>query len=282
METKDAYLRRLQLEAEPPSAEALFRIHRAQVDRVPYETTWIHLGETWTVDTDAAVDRVAHGGRGGYCFHLNGSLSWLLDALGYDVTLHIGGVHGPEATENDFTNHLVLLVGGLPTDDNPSGNWYVDAGLGDALYEPLPLLPGTYVQTPMAFALTETPDGIGDWHFAHDPQGSFPGMNFRSAVATIDDFAPRHQVLSTSPESGFVKTVTAQRRQKDCVSALRALTLKTHDSRGTETTFVTNRDDWFALLADQFLLPLDGVDSAAQDRLWASAQASHVAWLATQ
>jgi arylamine N-acetyltransferase len=260
----------------------LFRVHRAHVDRGPYETTWIHLGEQWSIDTDAAVERIARGGRGGYCFHLNGSLAWLLSTLGYDVSLHIGGVHGPEPGENDLTNHLVLLVGGLPTDDNPTGDWYVDAGLGDALYEPLPLLAGTYGQDPMTFGLSETPGGVGDWHFAHDPAGSFPGMNFRSAVATIDDFAPRHQILSTSPDSGFVKTVTAQRRARDRVLALRALTLKSQGSAGSETTFVTDRHDWFALLADEFLLPLEGVDSDAKDRLWSSAQTSHEAWLATQ
>jgi N-hydroxyarylamine O-acetyltransferase len=279
----DAYLRRLQLEAEPPSVDALFRIHRAHVDRVPYETTWIHMGETWSVDTDAAVERIARRGRGGYCFHLNGSLSRLLSTLGYDVTLHIGGVHGPEPVgDEDLTNHLVLLVGGLPSEGNPTGDWYVDAGLGDALYEPLPLDAGTYEQTPMSFTLTETPGGVGDWHFAHDPRGSFPGMNFRSAVATIDDFASRHQILSTSPDSGFVKTVTAQRRQQERVLALRALTYKSLDSAGSKTTLVTDRSDWFDLLADEFFLPLVGVDGDAKDRLWASANASHTDWLATQ
>ena len=134
----------------------------------------------------------------------------------------------------------------------------------------------------MTFGLSETPDGVGDWHFAHDPQGSFPGMNFRSAVATIKDFEPRHHVLSTSPDSGFVRTVTAQRRQKDRVLALRALTYKLQNSSGSDTTFVTDRNDWFALLADEFLLPLHGVDPDAKERLWTSAKASHEAWLATQ
>jgi N-hydroxyarylamine O-acetyltransferase len=278
----DAYLGRLGLDAELPSVDALYRIHRAHVDRVPYETTWIHLGEQWTIDTDAAVERIARGGRGGYCFHLNGSLAWLLSRLGYDVSLHIGGVHGPEPGEQDLTNHLVLLVAGLPTGDNPAGDWYVDAGLGDALYEPLPLRAGDYDQTPMTFRLSETPGGVGDWHFAHDPHGSFPGMNFRSADATIDDFAPRHLYLSTSPESGFVKTITTQRRLHDSVLALRALTLTTRDSNGADTLVVADRNDWFALLADEFFLPLDGVEQASKDRLWASAQASHAAWLATQ
>jgi hypothetical protein len=45
-----AYLDRLGLDREPPSVEALARLHRAHVERVPYETLWIPLGEDWTVD----------------------------------------------------------------------------------------------------------------------------------------------------------------------------------------------------------------------------------------
>ncbi len=280
-ELTDAYLRRLGVDVEPPSVEALFRIHRAHVERVPYETTWIHLGERWDIDTGRAMERIAYRGRGGYCFHLNGSLAGLLATSGYDVSLHIGGVHRVEPLPDDLTNHLVLTVAGLPTDGNPAGRWYVDAGLGDALYEPLPLLAGTYEQGPMTFVLTETPGGIGDWHLAHDPEGSFAGMNFRSSVAAVDDFASRHAYLSTSADSGFVRNVTAQRRQQHSVAWIRALTYGRRDSNGAVTSFVTARDDWFALLADEFLLRLDDVDADAKDRLWMSARTAHEAWLAT-
>jgi N-hydroxyarylamine O-acetyltransferase len=279
-ELMTAYLRRLGVEAEPPSVDALFRLHRAQLERVPYETTWLHMGEQWTVDPDAAFERVAVGSRGGYCFHVNGAFSTLLSMLGYDVTRHIGGVHGPEPVEDDLTNHLVLLVHGLPSDENPDGTWYVDGGLGDALHEPLPLVAGIYHQEPLTFSLTETPGGIGDWHFAHDPRGTFVGMNFRLPLATPADFAAKHHELSTSPESGFVKTVTVQRRYDGGVVALRALTLTVRTNDGLTTTYVTDRDGWFALLADEFDLGLDGVEPEAKDRLWASATASHEAWLA--
>ena len=137
----DAYLARLGLEREPPSVEALSRIHRAHVERVPYETLWIHLGERWAIDPDGSRDRIATDRRGGYCYHLNGALSELLRDLGYDVVRHVGGVHGPDGPPAaDLGNHLVLTVRGLPTDANPGGTWYVDAGLGDGLHEPLPLL----------------------------------------------------------------------------------------------------------------------------------------------
>jgi N-hydroxyarylamine O-acetyltransferase len=274
----DAYLNRLGEVVEPPSVDGLFRLHRAHVERIPYETTWIHMGERWDIDDGSSMERIAFGGRGGYCFHLNGSLARLLASLGYHVSHHIGGVHGPEPSAEDLTNHLVLVVGGLPTIDNPDGDWYVDVGLGDALHDPLPLLAGTYRQGPMTFVLEQTPNGIADWHFVHDPQGSFTGMNFHASVTHLEAFDARHRRLSTSPESGFVRTVTAQRRTGNGVVALRALTLTERSHHGTSTRYVTKRDEWFALLADEFLLPLDGVDGAARDRLWASACASHEAW----
>ena len=58
----DAYLARLGVDAEPPSADALFRIHRAHLARVPYETLWIHMGERWSVEPGDSVARIATQG----------------------------------------------------------------------------------------------------------------------------------------------------------------------------------------------------------------------------
>ena len=199
--------------------------------------------------------------------------------LGYEVTLHVGGVHGPQPVAEDMTNHLVLVVSALPSSENPSGRWYVDAGLGDAIYEPLPLVAGIYAQGPHTFVLTETPGGIGDWHFAHDPKGSFVGMNFKSEAATVDAFAARHVQLSTSPESGFVRNVVAQRRYRNGVSAVRSLSYTELDTTGSTTRIIDDRAEWFALLADEFSLHFRDVDGSAKDRLWTSARASHEAWM---
>src|SRR5450432_111946 len=95
-EVRAAYLRRLSVDAEPPSLEALQELHRRQVERVPYETLWIHAGEAWGIDPVDSASRLAFGGRGGYCYHLNGALGALLRSLGYDISGHVGGVHGPD------------------------------------------------------------------------------------------------------------------------------------------------------------------------------------------
>lgn len=274
-----AYLKRLQLEAEPPSAEALHRLHRAQVERVPYETVWLHLGEQRTVDAQQSVVHVAHQGRGGYCFHLNGAFSELLRTLGYDVTRHLGGVHGPEGPAEDaMGNHLVLTVAGLPSDENPDGVWYVDAGLGDALHEPLPLKAGEYQQGPFRYVLTDTPGAVGDWNFAHDPRGSFRGMSWWSAPAEMRDFAPHHQRLSTAPDSLFVQYLIVQRRDAAGVDIMLGLGLRRVDDTNAPGRALTERGDWFDALADLFGLRFDGVEPEALDRLWQKMYAAHVAW----
>src|SRR6185369_11294391 len=116
---------------------------------------------------------------------------------------HVGGVHGPEGPSVEaLTNHLVLTVSGLSSAGNELGVWYVDVGLGDALHDTVPLVPATFTQGPFTLSLEQTDDGVGDWHLTHDPLGTFPGMSWRMRPATIDEFADRHEVLSTSPDSG--------------------------------------------------------------------------------
>jgi arylamine N-acetyltransferase len=245
---------------------------------VPYETLWIHLGERWTVDAAESLARVSVRRRGGYCFHLNGALSELLRALGYRVVRHVGGVHGPDgATDAEMTNHLVLTVRELPDDRNADGIWYVDVGLGDALHEPLPLVAGSYDQGPFHLVLAETPGGVGDWHLTHDPAGSFAGMAWRSAPTEMDAFADRHTWLSTSPESGFVKTLAVQRRDATGVDILRGLTLKRVGDRALESTLTTSAELTDAL-GDVFGLGIGDISSEAREALWVRLCAAHEAW----
>lgn len=274
-----AYLRRLQLDPEPPSVGALHRLHRAHVERVPYETVWLQLGEPWTVDPDESVARVAHHARGGYCFHINGAFSELLRTLGYTVTRHVGGVHGPDgSTHEAMANHLVLTVAGLPSDENPDGTWYVDAGLGDALHEPLPLRAGEYEQGLFRYTLSATPGAIGDWEFTHDRRGSFAGMSWRSAPAQMSDFAAQHQFLSTSPESLFVQFLIVQRRDADGVDIMVGLGLRRVDAADAPARNLTARGDWFDALTDVFGLRFDDAEPEALDRLWDQTLGAHRAW----
>ena len=273
-----AYLTRLGLEPEPPSVEGLFRIHRAHAEKVSYETVWIHLGERWGIEAAESMARIATRGRGGYCYHLNGSLGALLTRLGYRVRRHVGGVHGPDGPgEADMANHLVLTVSGLPAEANPHGIWYVDVGLGDALHEPLPLIPGCYRQGPFGLVLEATPGQVGDWHLVHDPAGGFAGMAWRSAPAARGAFDARHRWLSTSPESGFVKVLTAQRRDAGGADVLRGLVLERVGDPASER-LIGSSSELFDVLGDLFRLDLTPVATAGRRQLWQRVSAAHQAW----
>lgn len=279
-ELRAAYLARLGIDAEPPSIDGLQRLHRAQVERVPYETMWIHAGEAWDIDPERAVQRIAFEGRGGYCFHLNGAFGALLESLGYAVERHAGGVYGPDgSSEPVLATHLVLTVRGLPTDDHPDGTWYVDVGLGDALHEALPRRAGTYEQGPFRLVIDATPCGVGDWHLAHDPLGGFDGMAWRSEATTMGTFEERHGWLSTSPDSGFVRVVTAKRRDAAGADVLRGLVLSRVQD-GTRTgADLTERADWFGALADVFGLRFEHTAPDALDALWERTLANHLTWV---
>jgi N-hydroxyarylamine O-acetyltransferase len=276
------YLDRLGVAAEPPSAAALQRIVRRHAERVPYETLWIHAGQAWDIDPHTAARRIAHDRRGGYCYHLNGALGLLLTSLGYATTAHVGGVHGPDGPSPTVVgNHLVLTVAGLPSEANPTGTWYVDSGLGDALHDPLPLVPGTHRQAPFDLTLAESADGTG-WHLAHDPAGGFTGMAWSTGAARPQDFLAQHQRLSTSAESGFVQVAMAERRDATGVDVVRGLVLSRIGEGARTDAPVTHRADWFALLADVFDLPLDDLAPEERDRLWERVLAAHRRWEETQ
>ncbi len=274
-----AYLRRLGLDAEAPSVEALQRLHRRQVERIPYETMWLHAGEAWGIDPVESVTRIARQGRGGYCYHLNGAFSELLRSLGYSVARHIGGVHGPGGPDADSVgNHLVLSVLGLPSDENPSGTWYVDVGLGDALHNALPLAPGEYEQAPFRLVLDATEGAVGDWHLAHDPAGGFVGMSWKTAVVEMDEFTAKHAWLSTAPESPFLQVAIAEHRDAAGVDVIRGLILSRIGDGATSSEPLTERTDWFGVLDDVFGLRFDGSAPEALDHLWDRVLATHRAW----
>ncbi|MFI9508705.1 arylamine N-acetyltransferase [Nocardia sp. NPDC052566] len=276
-----AFLNRLGLnEAEPPSVAALCRLHAAFVERVPYEALEIQLGRPTTLDPFDSLDRIVGERRGGYCYHLNGAFSELLLALGYRVTRHRAGVQNSASVPPEISrNHLALTVSGLP--DEPATTWLVDAGLGDGLHTPLPLREGVFRQGPFTFRLRPSEVVSGGWRFDHDERGSFLGMDFDPAPAVMADFAERHEYLSTSPDSGFVRVCVVQRRDATGADILRARTLIRLDGERGAATVLGSADEWFAALKGVFGLS-PRLTSAQREQLWQRVVAQHEAHLAAQ
>ncbi|GAA1674549.1 arylamine N-acetyltransferase [Fodinicola feengrottensis] len=281
----EGYLRRLGVEHPgQPTLEALHALQTAHVERVAYEVIDIHLGRFARLDARRSAEQICRHHRGGYCYQLNGAFSLLLSQLGYDVQWHRGGVQTRgelSAPGVAIANHLALTVHGLPTPQCPSGVWFVDAGLGDGIHEPLPLHEGTYEQGPMTFGLRRSEVEPGGWRFDHDPRGSFVGFDMRMAPATVADFQERHEYLSTSPKSSFVRTFCVQRRDAGGVDTLTGCVLRRVDAHPDEPRTLDQRTDWFGVLADVFRLPLLDLSPADRDALWRDVHTAHESWLAT-
>jgi arylamine N-acetyltransferase len=275
-----AFLRRLGLaKHDGPSVEALFALHSAFAESVPYETVQYQLGHGGPLDPIKSAERIISREAGGYCFQLNGAFSALLTALGYQVTLHRGGVQTSSRPAQVDSSHLVLTVTGLP--DAPEQEWFVDVGLGDGLLVPLPLEPGDHRQEPYDLVLRPS-DIVDGWRLDHDPRSSMVGMDFESAPATMSDFEAQHAVLSVAPDSPFVRVCSALLRKPGSVVILRAVTLSEVFADHIDTAILQTQTDFYEALDDVFGLPLTQLTSTQRDHLWRRAITQYEDFLARQ
>ncbi|MFF3653492.1 arylamine N-acetyltransferase [Streptomyces sp. NPDC002181] len=275
----DGYLRRLGFARPPrPTAEALFALQRAHVERIPYENLGIQLGRPPGIDPELSVRRIA-AGRGGYCFHLNGAFAVLLEGLGFDVTRHLAGVIGRDERERRDVNgdHLALTVraGGE--------EFFVDTGLGDGPYEPLPLRAGTHRQGEFTYELHPLGGELHGWRYVYEA-GPFPVVNMLSAPAAApDDFEATHVRLSTSQDSGFVRTLALLRRDAHGIDALRGRVLsRTEPGKGTTERILDTPGEFWAVVGGVFGRELDDLSPADRTALWERVCAAHESWQAAR
>ena len=214
------------------------------------------------------MERIARTTRGGYCFQLNGALAGLLTALGYEATLHVAGVHGDAGAAAAMGNHAAVVVHSLPTEANPGGRWYVDAGLGDVLHEPLPLRAWRGSDAYASYELAPVSDGVGHWRLGARSPGGVAAVTMDARPTAIGAFRARHLFNATSGESSFARTVTAQRRHATGTDVLRGCVLTRRDGTLVSSDTFTSCATWLAALDDVFGMRLD-VGRPALDDLWA-------------
>ncbi|WP_328620652.1 arylamine N-acetyltransferase family protein [Streptomyces sp. NBC_00354] len=272
----DGYLRRLGFPRPPgPTVEALFALQRAHLERIPYENLDIQLGRPPGIDPELSARRFA-AGRGGYCFHLNGAFALLLEALGFDVTRHLAGVLGSSERERRDVSgdHLALTVrvGGE--------EYFVDAGLGDGPYEPLPLRAGMHRQGNFTYGLGPLEGDAPGWRYVNEASPC-PAVNILSAPAATADFEATHVRLSTAPDSGFVRTLALLRRDAHGVDTLRGRVLSRIDpGKGTSERVLDTPGEFWAVVGGLFERQLDDLTPADRATLWDRVCAAHEKWLA--
>ena len=263
----EEYLERIGFRGEPrPDLATLSELQRMHVLTVPFENLDVQLRRPIVMDPDACYDKVVRRRRGGWCFELNGVLSWALREIGFDVVRLSGGVRRDVAGDKQMGNHLCLLV----RLDRP---YLVDVGFGGSLSRPLPLEASTQEQPPYHLTLSKLNDGY--WRFAERTHGDPFSYDFRTDPADESHFADHCARLQIDSDSTFVQNLIVQRRDGDKHLALWGRVLMTQQSAGTEKRVLSSADELVATLRKAF--DLDMPETAA---LWPAICARHEALFA--
>jgi hypothetical protein len=284
----ERYLGRLGLADRPPATLAGLRaVQRAHVARIPYDNLSIMLGRPDSADPAASVVRAASGGRVGYCFQQNGAVEWLLTELGFSVSRRHGHVWNRSEDELGTTlNHLVLVVSGLPSEHNPGGHWWVDAGLGEGFAEPLPLVRGDHVVEGWSFGIgagygaqaAGRPTGPAAWTYRHLPGGVLSGIVVTSRDHSAATIADAHRTLSSGEDAPFRRVLVTQRIDGPEQRTVRGLVHQVLTPAGRDQRDLTSYDEWRGALVDDLLLAVDDVTDAEWESLWDRSVAAHRAW----
>jgi len=258
-----AYLGRLGVEPEHPTAAALARLHAAHVERVPFET----LDRPDGVDPRRSLARIVEERRGGVCYQLNGAFGLLLEGLGYRVTAHAAGVQsgfnpnpvGPIGT------HVLLTAEGLPAAENRGGAWILDVGAGEGFAEPLPLCPGTYRQGDFVYTVKITSTG---WRVEYDRRESCRGVDFAKETARLEDFAQVYDRMADGEMSLFFRFGWAKRHHRAGFEEIIGCRYSSVTARGRVSRPIETTAEYFGLLSGVFNLEFPALSDVERHAMW--------------
>ncbi len=244
----DAYLQRIDYHgSREPTAETLTQLHRAHMFTVPFENLDITLGRPISLSHAAFYDKIVERGRGGFCYELNGLFGWLLEQLGFAVTLLSARVHDGAHPGPEF-DHMVLLV-------DLGERLIADVGFGDSFIEPLRLdHPHESVQRGSAYRLVEQ---HSEWALQQKRKAKWEtDFVFSLTPHRLTDFAAMCQYQQTSPESAFTrKTICSRATGDGRVTLSNDRWIETADEQRDER-HVDTAEEYRALLQSHFGIDL--------------------------
>lgn len=240
----ERYLERIGMSARPNvDLAGLDELHRAHLSTVPFENLDVYAGVAVSTDPARSLAKILSGGRGGWCFELNGAFGELLTALGFEVR-YLGAavlLSGPTAV----ISHLCLEV----TLDEP---YLADVGFGDSFSRPLALNrtgpqdggTGTFelLASPEGTTLTRLVDGT--------PQAQY---RFSRLARRLPDFDEPSQRLQGDKSLNWHQRAFATRLIDSGPERVSLIgnRLRFHGPETAEEADVAD-DDWSATLFEHF------------------------------
>ncbi|CDX52981.1 putative arylamine N-acetyltransferase protein [Mesorhizobium plurifarium] len=209
----DAYLARIGV-SRPVSLDidSLSKLHRAHLMAFTWEALDAFMGWPSAIAPADAFAKMVEGGRGGWCYEMNGLFGAALAALGFRITRLCGAVDREIVGDLVIGNHLALRV----DLDRP---YLADVGLGDGIVEPVPLAVGPISQRGFEFSISPTDDG---WlRFKNHPRGMAHSFDFRPDYSDEARMAATLGWLTQDPGSPFTNALAVIRRTEDGYVALK-------------------------------------------------------------
>jgi N-hydroxyarylamine O-acetyltransferase len=196
---------------------------------VPFENLDVILGVPIELDEDRLLAKVI-GGRGGYCYELNGAFAALLRALGFEVSLLAAAVYGPSGLGPPF-DHLALGVDLVEP-------WLVDVGFGRHSLHPLRL--DSRDDQPDPGGTFRLVGAAGDLDVVKDGE---PQYRLETRPRPLADFVPTNWWQQTWPGSHFRRGPVASRQTASGQVTLAGRTLIRTSAEGrTETALDTDAE----------------------------------------
>jgi len=231
-----AYLDRIGFVGEAQAdVDTLRDLHHRHLNSVSYENLSIQLGEPVGLSPADSYAKIVEGGRGGWCYEMNGLLGWALEEIGFDVMRMAAGVLRSVRGDWSIGNHLALAV---HLEDGP---WLADVGFGDGLREPVPLREGPIEQAGLQYRLELLDDE--HWRLHNHAHGGAADFDFRYERAEESQLEELCTWLQTAEDSGFVQTLICQRFTPHTIEVLRGRVRRTVTLDGKREWVLSDADE---------------------------------------
>jgi arylamine N-acetyltransferase len=246
-----------------PTFGVLRDVHRCHLTAISYENLDVILEVPVDRDIARIFEKLVHDRRGGWCYEMNGLLDWALREIGFAVTRIAGGVMRAERGDLALGNHLVLKV---DLDGEP---WLADVGLGDGIFEPVPLEEGPFTQYGRDYRLEQL--SPGEWRYHNRARGMPPSFDFFDRPADEHLLSLTCTALQEDPESMFRQNLVCQRMAVDGGVMLLGRVLTWH-APTRPRRLLQSKAELRRVLTDTFAIQVPDLDG-----LWERVVARHAA-----
>jgi N-hydroxyarylamine O-acetyltransferase len=214
-------------------------------------------------EIDAAFEKIVEGGRGGWCYEMNGLFGWVLRELGFQVDFVAAAVDRDRRGNAASMNHLALVV----RLDKP---FLADVGFGNGMLGPTPLIEGPFNDGRFGFRLTKS----GDWWRFHNHRHNGATYDFTEEARDYAAFEHTARMLATTAESPFVQNLVVSRLTEDGMMSITNAAFSVFSSTGMCEESAPNARELARLLDEHFGLRVDNAEG-----LWLRVASQHKVWL---